>query len=527
MKLRGNLVVLSHDGQRLSAVWGAVQKDHIRVRGWLTMERPTDVDADDAEAVGAWVGHALKEAGCSVRQCVIVVPRASVVLKRLSFPAMAAGADGDLPGMVHLQMARQLTMPLHGAAIDFVRLGIGSEGDDQPTTTEVLAAALPGEHVGWCRTLAKSAKLRLRLVALRGEGSAALFAQLSYTQDGPVLGVSVTSHGVELGVVAEGRVVFSRAIDIAPPASVEDWPAFAGRVVVESKRTRMGYRGVGEIRDLVCVAVLGDDSLADAVGKALGERLDLPWETVRFPNAVEMPSDMDATTRAGLAPLIGLMLGTAINRPTYDFANPRKAPDIRASLRQAGLAAALGLIVFGGGGWVIADQQLNALEAKVSGAESSYKSYALRYLQQLRAEARVDHINALREGNVEWVSHLEYLSQSMPPADQARLELVSGGVHAGVAFVEIGDDGEYVSAKSLQTGSWLKNRVIEFSISGSATREVSDALRADLVASDVYLASTRGADVFNKFDYKLTTAATSPQDVLSKEEEPAKEGGES
>ncbi len=438
MKLRGNLVVLSHDGRWLSVVWGAVQKDRIRVRGWLMLERPTDVGADDAEEMGEWINRSLKEAGCTIKQCVIAVPRASVVLKRLSFPAIGEDSDGDLPGMVRLQMARQLTMPLHGAAIDFVRLNATSEDDDQSQTTEVLAAALPGEHVAWCRTLAKSAKLRLRLVALRGEGSAALFAQLSYTQDGPILGVSVTSQGVELGIVAEGRVVFSRAIDIAPPTGVEDWPAFADRVVVEAKRTRMGYRGVGEIRDLVCVAVLGDDTLADSVGKTMGEQLDLPWEAVRFSNAVEMPSDMDATTRAGLAPLIGLMLGTAINRPTYDFANPRKAPDIHASLRQAGLAAALGLIIFGGGGWVIADQQLNALEAKVTNAGNSYNSYASRYLQQLRAEARVDHINALRGGNVEWVSHLEYLSQSIPPADQARLESVSGSVNAGVAFVEVG-----------------------------------------------------------------------------------------
>ena len=35
MKLRGNLVVLCHEGERLSAVWGTVQKDRVRVRGWL------------------------------------------------------------------------------------------------------------------------------------------------------------------------------------------------------------------------------------------------------------------------------------------------------------------------------------------------------------------------------------------------------------------------------------------------------------------------------------------------------------
>lgn len=529
MKLRGNLAVLSHDGRRLSAVWGSVQREHVRVRGWLTSERPTDIDASDADAIGEWVGHSLKEAGCSIRQCVIAVPRASVVLKRLSLPSLVEGTAGDLAGMVHLQMARQLTMPLHGAAIDYVRLGVEAQEDDEERrATEVLAAALPGEHVTWCRTLAKSARLRLRSVALRGEGSAALFAQLSYTQGGPVLGVSVTPQVVELGIVSEGRVVFSRAIDIAPPTGVEDWREFAERVAVEAKRTRVGYRGAGETRDLVCVAVLGDDSLAASVGKTLGEELDLPREAVRFPNAVELPSDMDGATRAGLAPLIGLMLGAAINRSTYDFANPRKAPDTRASLRQAALAAALGLIIFGGGGWVVADQQLQSLQAKVEGAQTSASSYAEAYLRQRRAEARVDHIEKLREKRIDWVSHLAYLSQSMPPAEQARIESITGAVKtAAVGFRAIGKDGEYLDATSLQDGSWIKVSRLEFTLSGNAAREVANKFRDDLVASAVYTTSTRGADVFNKFEYLLSTSAASPQDVLGRGGQSSGPGGES
>ncbi|MBZ0173336.1 MAG: hypothetical protein K8E66_13205, partial [Phycisphaerales bacterium] len=317
MNLRGNLALLNLDGHRLTAVWGAVHKDHVRIRGWCSTERPPDVDGSAPVATGAWIGRTLKDAGCSMRQCIIAVPRASVVLKRLSFPTLSESAEGDLAGMVQLQMARQLTMPLHGAAIDYVRL-LPADGDEKHLSTEVLAAALPGEQVTACRAMAKGAKLRLRSVALRGEGSAALFAQISYTQDGPVMGVSITPQGVELGIVSEGRVVFSRAIEIAPPDSVEDWAPFSERVVVEAKRSRIGYRGAGELRDLVCVAMLGDDSLAASVGKALSEELDLPWESVRFPNAVEIPSDIDGPTRAGLAPLIGLMLGAAINRPTYD-----------------------------------------------------------------------------------------------------------------------------------------------------------------------------------------------------------------
>lgn len=510
MKLRGNMVVLCHEGERLSAVWGTVQKERVRIRGWLSAEHPTGLDGGDSTAVGRWVMSTLKEAGCNARACVIAVPRASVVLKRLTLPAVSSGRDGDLAGMVHLQMARQLTMPLQGAAIDYVRLNPPKDGAGESESTELLAAALPGDYVANARGIAKHAKLRLRSVALRGEGSATLFAQLSYTQDGPVLGVSVTARGVELGIVAEGRVVFSRAVEIRPPTDVDGWGAFTQRVAVEAKRTRVGYRGTGESADIACIAVLGDDALAESVGRTLSDELGLPWETVRFPNAVELPSEMDSQDRAVLAPLIGLMVGAAIDRTTYDFSNPRKAPDPAAQLRQAVLAAVLGLIIFGGGGWVIADQQLGSLGKKIKAAKDQSRTLEMQYVRQLRTEARVNHIGMLREPSVDWLEHVEYLSQTLPPAELARLDSLGGVARSSVGFLAPGKDGGLTEAQSLRSGQWIKSGAVDLTLAGTATREVADELRADLVAGNVYELSTRGADVAGKFEYVLRASGKEP-----------------
>lgn len=509
MKLRGNLVVLCHEGERLSAVWGGVQKDRVRVAGWLSEEQPAGLDAADSAAVGAWVSSVLKEHGCGARACVVAVPRASVVLKRLTVPAVAGGRDGDLAGLVQLQMARQLTMPLQGAAIDYVRLRTPQGGGDDEST-DLLVAALPGDYVAHAKGVAKHAKLRLRSVALRGEGSATLFAQLSYTQDGPVLGVSVSGQGVELGVVVEGRVVFSRAVEIRPPSDLAGWSAFIQRVAVEAKRTRVSYRGTGETGDLESVAVLGDDTMAESVGKALGEELGLPWQTVKFPNAVELPSEMDSQTRAALGPLIGLMVGAAIDRQTYDFSNPRKPPDTSAQLRQAALAAVFGFIIFGGGGWVLADQQLRSLQSKVDAADTQTRTLASQFIQQLRGEARVAHIEKLREPAGDWVDHVRYLSQTLPPAELARLESVAGTGRSTVGFVASGPEGKLVEAKSLSDGRWVRTGGVSLTIAGAATREVADELRADLVADNVYELSTRGADVAGKFEYVLRATAAPP-----------------
>ncbi len=531
MKVRGNLVVLCHEGERLSAVWGTVQKERVRIRGWLAAEHPAGIDGGDPEAVGRWVQSALKEAGCNAKACVIAVPRASVVLKRLTLPAVSSGRDGDLAGMVHLQLARQLTMPLQGAAIDYVRLNPSEDGAKTAESTEILAAALPGDYVANARGIAKNARLRLRSVALRGEGSATLFAQLSYTQDGPVLGVSVTARGVELGIVAEGRVVFSRAVEIRPPTDVDGWGAFTQRVAVEAKRTRVGYRGTGESADIACIAVLGDDALAESVGKTLSDELGLPWQTVRFPNAVELPSEMDSQNRAVLAPLIGLMVGAAIDRPTYDFSNPRKAPDTSAQLRQAVLVAAFGLIIFGGGGWVIADQQLRSLNSKIKGAKEQSRTLTMQYVRQLRTEARVNHIEKLREPSVDWLDHVNYLSQTLPPAELAKLDSLGGIARSSVGFFAPGEEGGFTEAQSLQGGQWIKSGAVDLTLAGTATREVADELRADLVAGKLYELSTRGADVAGKFEYVLRASGKEPapedEGTATPAETSAEQGGES
>jgi len=441
----------------------------------------------------------------------------------MSFAALGSTHDRDLASIVQLQMARQLTMPLQGASIDHVRLDLqdtqtSPKDEKEPHAqggsrqTEVLAAALPGEHVTWCRTIAKAAKLRLKSVALRSEGSAALFSQLSYTQDGPVLGISVTPAGVELGVIAQGRVVFSRAVDLTLPEGTEDWTTFTSRIAIEAKRTRVGYRNSGDHQDIACLGVLGDDALAGTVGKVVGEALELPWHAVRFPGAVDIPSDMDTTARSSLAPLIGIMLGAAIDRQTYDFSNPRKAPDTAAPIRQAALAAALGIIVFGGGGWVVADQRLSALKDKVQSAQDDLSSIRISYVKRLRAEARLSHLDNLSKIGVDWVGHLEYLSQVMPARDQARLESLDGTL---VSAVEIHSRANPQARRisSLYDAQWSYTQYARFNLSGRVdSRTVANDFRGRLVQNAQYVIKSLGADEPTRFDYVISTTAVSPTD---------------
>jgi len=183
-------------------------------------------------------------------------------------------------------------------------------------------------------------------------------------------------------------------------------------------------------------------------------------------------------------------------------------------MRQAALAAMLGLIIFGGGGWVVADQQLRALRGQVVASKTNATAYADRYLKQMRAEVRVEHIEAILRPSVDWVGHLAYLSELMPPPERARIESITGSVKSAVEFVTE-QDGEYTDAKTLAEGEWIKTGRIEFAVAGSAARPVANTLRETLIASKVYTTATRGPDVADKFEYQLVSTAVTPREVLS------------
>ena len=522
MKLRGPMTVVLLDGDHLSAVWGEVSREHVRIRGWLVSQRPTEVSTTDATAVGEWLRSTLRERGCRVAPTIFAIPRASVVLKRLVFPALAQASEGDLSGMVRLQLARQLTMPLQGAAIDYVRLaGVGAapEGGGSREGIEVLAAALPGEQVSWCQGVAKAAGLKVRAVALRGEGSAAMFAQLSYTRGAPILGVSVTPQGVELGVVQDGRMTFSRAADLTPPSGVEEWNEFARRVAVEAKRTWTSYRSGPDAAQVELVAVLGDDALASTVGRAVGAELDIPWQAAKFPGAVDVPSDLDSSTRAGLSPLIGLLVGAAINRPTFDFANPRRAPDPAATARMLALASVLGLIVFVGGGYVAADFALADLRGEVASAKAQANSLLADYESHLRAQARLEHLGRHREAGTDWISHARWLTEQFPPSDQARLEVLEGVSKAAVV-VRSRQGGEPARGKPMSECEWVIDREGRLHIAGKITsRTIATVFRGRLLVNPAYTVQPRGADLSDRFDYDLLTNRATPS-ASSKEGQP-------
>ncbi len=505
------LIAIDLDGDRLGAVCAVVTGSKVAIRSWRRARRPERIDPADAGAIGGWVAEELRQAGMPRAGVVVAVHRGEVVLKRISLPRSDSGKAPDLAGMVRLQMARQMTVPMEGTAIDYVQISdqgrFAEEGETAPGAggaVTVLAGALPGERFGWLKAMAEAGQLKVSRISLRASGAAALLGEASRARSGPILGVVPGLSTTEYVIVADGRLVFARAVEVGLPDSADELEGYTEKIVVEARRTWMSYRVGKDSGEVEAVSIVAEGRIADIVGHRCGEALEMPVEKFRMPSAVEMPERMGEIDRCLLAPLAGLLAEEVIAQLALDFANPRKAPDLAARARQRVLLGVFASILLGGGLYVGASYDLGRLAARVTAAKEKKATLEQKYMDFLLQEARLKNIQAWTEPKIDWLAHVRWLSAQFPDPHDAQLDEFSGDMSAGVTFLMTPDHsyakGRFSSYQEARLE--LKGRV--------GQRDVANAIRGRLMSSEAYRVDSPGPDVPDAFDYVLITEATDP-----------------
>lgn len=497
MSGRGNHVLMRLDGARVLAARVSADGGVVRVHEWASMRMPDELDRGDADAVGRWLAGSMEEYGIGRAPVVFGLGRSEVVLKRLSLPRGSDLTTADVVGMVRLQMVRQVTFEVEGAAIDYLplRAGDGEEEEVRPLT--VLAGALPGERLAWIRGVVKSAGLRLGRVTLLASGAASVLEGVSARHSGPVLGVSVSWEGVEFVVVENGELVFARSADLSLGEGEEG--EFARRVGVEAKRTWMSFRVAREGAEVEACYVLASNGLGSKVAGACGAALEMPSQTISSP--AEAAGAIAEGDRLSFQPLLGL----AGWREDLDFAHPRRAPDVSAKRRQVALAGVLGAIAVVGGGIVWARLDLAALEDEVSSAAAQETNLREQYYAHEREHARLRHIEEWKAGAVDWFAHLNRLSERMPDTRLALLDEIRA--NSNETRVEFRPrDGRY------DGGTWRASPRASLTLVGSVkSREVANELRGRLLAEKGYSVTSTGPDTETRFVFGVTTSRVSPE----------------
>lgn len=492
-----SILVLELDGDRVLALRAVATDTRVEVDRWLSAVRPAAIAADDAPAIGRWIATELDKSDLHAQRLVVALPRAAVILKKLTVPAAISQAERI--NAIALQMARGMALPTSAVAADFIPLGSA----EASTQVDILAAAISSERVQWWGSVAESAGLKLDRIAVAAFGAALSAASSGVTATGPALLIAPGLATTELLVLEDNQVVVARSADISRPATREDVESAAQRAAVEAKRTWMGYASSAS-QPLEAVHVLARGPFADALVARCRESLECPASAVGVPAWLELPPAMPEAERWAALPLAALLREAALDRHSIDFLNPRRAPDLTARKRQVALAASFGVLMIGGTIYVLGDRKASELDDQIHALEKQRADLSTDTDHFLARHARFNNIKTWAATSNDWTDHLAVLAAQIPSGGTARLDELSG---ASATVVTPSPKGSTYDPAC----KWAGTINASFRLRGQVnSRDVATALRSRLLEGEIYVVDTQGAETADNFNVLLSTTVPAP-----------------
>lgn len=359
------IIALDWDTRTLRVVHALLGKRGVKIDRLLAVGIPTEVDQADANAMGAFVRRVLDQEGIHTRHAVIDVPRDQAILNTLKLP----GNMEELPGMVEIQIAKELPFPVSDAAVDFI---LGRKEEDSPTV-DVLVAAVRQEARDHYRELCHAAGLRLDRIGLRPHANkVAAAALLQHAMPERVMVLDVRPALTEITVLRDGMLVFSRAASVMIPDEGEDdqsiisiataasegidydepggmdRPRTSARrdavatLVLEVTRSIESYRGSDPAASIDHLVISGDLGVEEMLAEEIQKRLDITTELYNPASTFGWEPDEGAGA-TGFSASLGLVLSHAETDTThFDFLHPKRTVSAaQKRLRKAPLAAAV------------------------------------------------------------------------------------------------------------------------------------------------------------------------------------------
>jgi len=495
-----NTMAIDITRRRFRAVEVSRAGQLLRVERVLVHDVPERLDLGDAAAVGAWMGATLTRHGFRRGRVTIAMSREHVALKRITLPTVDSF---ELPDMVRLSMQRELPFDPADAVIDFVP----AEVKDGRTT--VLAAAMQRSLVVHMAALAKAAGLRIERISLRCMGVSSLLRTLVDERDragNAWLGVDVTDDGVELSVLTEDGIRFSRAAEVPRADKDSD---FIDGVITETKRSWMSYRIVEDAPAISGGFVFGDRRITKSIHDALADLMSVKVEPIhRHPRIDASSHDL-----AGTWPLAGLLLEPLIGARSFDFASPRRPPDRAARVRQRLLAAAGIAIVLLAGSYAIGFAHVRRLSHEQETLASQIKSEAEDFYRYQRDRARLDHLEQWLATRVNWLEHLRAVQGHLPGPELLVLDEWSASLR----------DPRIEFDRNARGGDrWSAPLDIQISLAGEAKAQtIVDSLRESFVESREYTAAPVGPDSQDgrryPYPFKLAVRSSTPSPAIEED----------
>jgi len=361
------IIALDWDAKALRVVHATLGKRGASIDRLLSAPIAADVDTANPEAMGRFIRRVLDQEGIPTRHAVVDIPRDQAILNTLKLPV---NVPDELPGIVQIQIAKELPFPVSAAVVDFAVEA--SHGDS--VTADVLVAAIRREVLDQYVQTFEIAGLRLDRVGLRPYANKVAVCQfLRHALPERVLFLDLRPTLTEITILRNASLVFSRAASVMIPAAAQRPPGLSlvreeqtdtpyglelhrpeeastpddaiRSLVVEVTRSIEAYRANDPGARIDHVVIAGDQGIEDALGEAIQKHLNVTAENYNPASTFGWEPDEGAGASA-FAALLGLVLGHAdAGALHFDFLHPKKAGAVtKQRLRKVPVIAAVAVL---------------------------------------------------------------------------------------------------------------------------------------------------------------------------------------
>jgi Tfp pilus assembly PilM family ATPase len=409
------LVAVDVDGRILRLVLIHPGNRQTRIDRMLSLPLPDDVEPTDAQAIGRFLGQALRDLKFRGAGLLMSVPRGQAVLKPLSLPP--GTPREEMPSMVRFQVDKELPFRPEEAVIDFaVESHFDAAGDTaNPHGIDVLAAAVRLPVVDYYRKLAEAAGASLLRLGLRPYANVCCLRACQADASANLALVHLSGEEAEIDVLAGESMALSRSVGINVPASPTDQQkrSAATALAIDVVRSLQGFEAIERSSGIERIIVAGGTGLEDQLVEELSRRSSRPCQRLDVIGGLGLNREVQSA--GAFVPALGLSLGHGRGESLpFDFLNPKRPPvhrDTRKTRMQvAALIAMLALLgaVLGMNHYL---GQLDAANAKLSSQYSKLEDES----KKVRSLGRqVGIIDAWVGQDRQVLDHLTQLSRLLP-----------------------------------------------------------------------------------------------------------------